>query len=47
MVGTILGEEERSGRLRDPDRHEERGRVLLPWGVFPKEAFERYYEKAD
>src|SRR5215216_2592052 len=32
MVGAVLGEEERSWRLRDPGRHCGGGRVLLPWG---------------
>jgi|SRR5215208_1486185 len=32
MVGTLLGEEEPSRRLRDPGRHEEGRRVLLPGG---------------
>src|SRR5215203_5205155 len=34
MVGAVLGEEERSRRLRDPGRHCGGGRVLLPWRRF-------------
>jgi hypothetical protein len=47
MVGAVLGEEGRGKKLRDTNRHEEVGGVLLPWGVFSKEPFERYYEKTN
>jgi len=47
MVGTLLGEEEWAGdyEIRAVSRKGEG--YSYPGGVFSKEAFARYYEKAD
>ena len=47
MVGALLGEEERSRRLRDLGRQKGGEGYSYPGDVFAKEAFESYYEKAN